>query len=294
MEREIRAMLEALPTRSDIEALILKLEETHRRDFQEVKADVSSLAERVTSGEASFTALEQRVAGLERARDQHRDTAVALQLHLEDVEDRSRRNNLRLRGLPETVDAETLEGKLQELFREVLGEPLEEIEIDRAHRAMGPRMAEQDRPRDVICRLLRYAQKERIVRGAWEHEEVTVEGARITILPDISRATLRRRAMLRPVLDLAKQLGFTYRWGYPLSVTFRKEGTAYTLMTPADLPGLFRFLGAEPVSVPNWLQILPRTIGRSGPSNYRAAAQPRQRRQNRRRQGAPSGNELQG
>lgn len=90
-EQEMRALLQALPTRSYIETLILKLEETHCRDFHEVKAEVSTLADRVSSGEGSLTALEQRVDGLERARDQHRDMAVALQLHLEDVEDRSLR-----------------------------------------------------------------------------------------------------------------------------------------------------------------------------------------------------------
>lgn len=160
------------------------------------------------------------------------------------------------------VGAEDLEGKLQELFREVLKEPLAAVEIDRAHRAMGPRAEDQDRPRDVICRLLRYAQKDRIVRGAWERGTVSVDGAPVTILPDLSRATLRRRAMLKPALELARQLGFTYRWGYPLAVTFRKDGSAYTLQSPADLPGLFRFLGAEPIPIPDWLQILPRAPGR--------------------------------
>lgn len=44
-------------------------------------------------------------------------------------------------GIPETVEA---------LFRVV-------VEIDREHRALGPRSADPDRPRDVVYRLLRYA-----------------------------------------------------------------------------------------------------------------------------------------
>lgn len=209
VDQEILALLQALSTSTDIEALILKLEETHRRDFQEVKAEVFTLADRVLSGEASFTALERQVASLERAGDQHRDTAVALQLHLEDVEDRGCRNNLRLRGIPESVDAKALDGRLQELFREVLEEPAAVIEVDRAHRALDPRAADPDRPQDVVCRLLRYAQKERIVRRAWEHSALVLDGAQVKILPDPSRAPLHHRAMLRPVLDLAKQQGFT-------------------------------------------------------------------------------------
>lgn len=90
LDQDIREMLQAFPTRTDIEALILRLKETHRRDIQEVRGEVSNLVDWVTMGEASVSSLEIRVAAWERARDQHHDTAVWLQLHLEDVEDRSR------------------------------------------------------------------------------------------------------------------------------------------------------------------------------------------------------------
>lgn len=43
--------LQALPTKQDIEALILRVEETHRRDIQAVRAEVHSLSEQVDAGE---------------------------------------------------------------------------------------------------------------------------------------------------------------------------------------------------------------------------------------------------
>lgn len=88
---------------------------------------------------------------------------------------------------------------------------------------------------------------------AWERGEIAVDCAQVKVLPDLSRATFRRRAMLRPILDLAREQGFTYRWGHTLLVTFWKEGAAFTVQTPADLPGLFRFLETDQVPVPNWL-----------------------------------------
>lgn len=89
LDQDIRSLLQALPTRTDIEALILKLEETHRRDIQEVRGEVSTLAERVSTGETSVALLADRVAALEQARDSQKDAAIALQLHLEDMEDRT-------------------------------------------------------------------------------------------------------------------------------------------------------------------------------------------------------------
>lgn len=155
------------------------------------------------------------------------------------------------------------------------------------HRALGPKSPDPARPRDVLCRIHHYNQKELILRRAWEHGAIEFDGATIKILPDLSRATLQRRAMLRPLLDLARRHDCTYRWGYPLAVSFRKENAVFTLRTPADLPALFAFLGVEPIHVQNWLTILPRTSGRPG-SSAQQYPQPPRRQWNRRRARSPS------
>lgn len=140
----------------------------------------------------------------------------------------------------------------------------------------GPRSAHQ----------LFWGRKTRVIilRKAWEHGAVEFDGATIKLLPDLSRATLQRRAMLRPLLDLARRQDCTYRWGYPLAVSFRKTNASFMLRTPADLPALFAFLGVEPIQVPNWLTILPRTSGRPGPSAQQNFQLPRCLRPRRRGQ----------
>lgn len=49
------------------------------------------------------------MAQLEQTEDQQAVQALALQLHLKQLEDRSRRNNLRLRGVLEDTGEETLQ-----------------------------------------------------------------------------------------------------------------------------------------------------------------------------------------
>lgn len=115
----------------------------------------------------------------------------------------------------------------------------------------------QNRPRDVICRLHHYCHKESITRKAWEAGDF--DGVTVKILPDVSRATLQRRATLRQVLELAHRQDATYRWGYPLSVIFRRNQRSFTLRSPSDLPGLLTFLEADPIRIPNWLMFLPQT-----------------------------------
>lgn len=198
------------------------------------------------------------------------------------MEDRSHRNNLRLRGLPEATGPEDLADTAVAIFRSLPG-----IELDRIHRALGPKPTDPLRPRDVVCRVHHYVHKELILRKAWESEDRELDGATVKILPDLSRATLQRRAILKPPLDLAKRKGATYRWGYPLSATFRKNQRSFTLRKPDALPALFTFLDAEPIEIPNWLGPLTRTPGHPSSSRVNSNLPPRQQR-NRRRPRAPS------
>lgn len=139
------------------------------------------------------------------------DTAVVLQLHLEDQKDWSRQNNLWLQGVPEATGTEKLAETITAIFHTVFGSPLTSLEQDRVQRALGPSSSDPSRPRDVICHTHHYTKRETILRSAWEHGDVDFDGATVKILPDLSRATLQRRALFSSILDLARQLGCTYR-----------------------------------------------------------------------------------
>lgn len=72
-----------------------------------------------------------------------------------------------------------------------------------------------DRPRDVICHLHCYGIKKQIIKAAQLSDPVDFDGARI--YPDFSRATLQRRAMLKPLLEALCRAELPYRWGSPSS-----------------------------------------------------------------------------
>lgn len=175
-------MLRALPTRWDIEALILRLEETHRQDIQAVRSEIHTLTERVSAGEESASSVEQRVGALEKAQTIQATTAADLQLHLEELEDRSRRNNLRLGGRPESSGVEDLQVTVNAIFQVVLKSSQKTVELDRIHRAVGPRSNDPERPRDFVCRIHHYP--ELILRTAWEAGDIYFNRALIKILPD--------------------------------------------------------------------------------------------------------------
>lgn len=275
-DEELRAILQALPTKADIETLIGRVEAAHRKELHAVKQEVHSLSDRLTAGETSMLVIDRRVTALEAQHRSQAEMSLGLQLHMEEMEDRSRRNNLRLRGLPEATGPADLADTVADIFRRVAGDQIQgRLEFDRIHRALGPRSEDPARPQDVICRLHHYAHKDIIARKAWETQDLELDGAALTILPDISRATLQRRALLKPLLDLARRHNATYRWGFPLSVTFRKDQRSFTLRSPDSLPALFDFLTAEPIDVPNWLGFIPRFQSRRNNSTPSGRLPPR-------------------
>ena len=70
------------------------------------------------------------------AQDNHIESLLS---QLDDYENRSRRSNIRIRGLPGATGARDIIPTLQGIFKELLGlSPTETVEIDRAHRALSP------------------------------------------------------------------------------------------------------------------------------------------------------------
>lgn len=93
---DLRAFFQALPKWSDMEALVLRLEETHRRDLHSVRVDVQLLSDRVSTGKMSLS-LEHRVSQLAQIQSSQASQVTALQLHMQELEDQ---------GVPYVADSE--------------------------------------------------------------------------------------------------------------------------------------------------------------------------------------------
>lgn len=92
------------------------------------------------------------------------------------------------------------------IFSKILGDTSPyDMEVDPVHRTLGPKSNDPAHPRDVLCRIHFYNTKEEILHKAWRQQTIDFDGDQITLLSDLSRNTLRRRAILKPLLDKLKQ-----------------------------------------------------------------------------------------
>ena len=106
-----------------------------------------------------------------------------------ELENRSRRNNLRLDGIPENVNEtwNDCELKIKRLLKETL-DINEDIEIERAHRT-GKQHAEK--PRTIVFKLLRYKDKDLILKNGNR-----LKGSGIFVYEDFAKETVEKRKQL--------------------------------------------------------------------------------------------------
>ena len=173
--------------------------------------------------------------------------------HIEDLDNRGRRCNVRVRGIPESVEADQIVTTLGSVFNSLL-ERQEDAPIGfvRAHRALRPRGSDTAPPRDIICCMESFSLKEEIMHKARRNDHIVYNGATILLFQDLSPITLRNRRALRPLLDRLREKDIQYSWRFPFALVVSSNGQQHTLRTPADLPEFCDALGLDPVDVPDW------------------------------------------
>lgn len=114
-------------------------------------------------------ATEQRVADVEESQAEHVEMLTytlelqkSIQAQLTDLEARSRRNNIRIHGIPEGAEGDNMKTFLEQ-NELTLTTPLG---IQRCHRSFGPRPPQDANPRSVLVYFLEYTTKEQALRSA--------------------------------------------------------------------------------------------------------------------------------
>ena len=120
---------------------------------------------------------------------------------MREIEDRSRRNNIRIEGLKENEREswEDTERKVQEVFVNNLG--LNNIKIERAHR-VGRRDGNGERPRTVVLKLLDFKDKEKVLS---KRKKLT--NTNIFINEDFCKETVEIRKSLMPKVKELREQG---------------------------------------------------------------------------------------
>ena len=141
---------------------------TDLASLEDIRRTTSSVNVKLTSLISRMGDVEKRVEWLEDADKERQESLEAnpfatraevddLRDKLEDMENRNRRNNLRVVGVPEGKESGDMAVFVQKLLTSVLGweDDAQPPEIDPAHRAPIPRPNPGERPRTIlVCFLI--------------------------------------------------------------------------------------------------------------------------------------------
>lgn len=232
---------------------IAKLLEDHRTalsaDFKntvsalEVKLDkiqstVTEHNSKIASLETYANSLEERAQSLEATCTMLTESNSKLLTKVIDLESRSRRNNIRIVGLPESIEGPRPTTFFSELLVEVFGNGVlnSPPECDRAHRSLSEKPKPGQRPRPVIIRLHRFQEKEKIVREARaKRGKLFYRGTPIAVFEDYAPEVMEDRSKYRDVMSELYRLGLRPALLFPARLTIvTKAGERKRLSSVAE------------------------------------------------------------
>lgn len=177
--------------------------------LDQIRSMVEDHGERISSLETFSNNADQRLQDLESLCSSLREDNTKLAAKVSDLEGRSRRQNIRILGLPENTETgnppQFFSGLLTEVYgKETLSTP---PEVDRAHRSLAAKPKPGDRPRPVVLRLHRFQVKDLLVREARRRGKMEYRGHPIRIVEDYSPEVLSQRSEYRDAMTTLYKLG---------------------------------------------------------------------------------------
>lgn len=203
-------------------------------EIKDIRKDVDEVGERVATLENKEVARDTELEALQQEVIRIHDQQVDVQSYLEDLENRSHRHNIRIRGVATNEEAGDIFKYVRELFNHILGNPPDaELKIDRAHR-VGPPRPMTAPPADILVCIQDFQTKEEILCKARSLRQISFRNQTPTLYQDLSAITLQKRRLFRPITETLRQRNIPYSWGHPFRLIFRHNSKLYQLRSLSE------------------------------------------------------------
>lgn len=188
---------------------------------KEQKDSVDNIQERLGEAEQRISDMEDIQAGMEKNIEKCDERLETLWARVEDLENQSRRNNVRMVGLAEGKE-ET--GKVAEYVEKILSEGLgltgPGFEIERAHRSLAPMPDPDQPPRTIMMCFLRSSVRDKVLQVAREKRGIEWENCKLSFFEDLAKELADKRKAFRMVKKRLHELNVRHRLVYPATLIF--------------------------------------------------------------------------
>uniref|UniRef100_A0A5F8HE40 L1 transposable element RRM domain-containing protein n=1 Tax=Monodelphis domestica TaxID=13616 RepID=A0A5F8HE40_MONDO len=219
MKDEVKRIKDDLQRKSD----------QKEKDDQNAKDEIQSLRTKIQLLESSDLTRQQDTIKQNQKNEKIEENMKHLIHKTEDLENHSRRDNLRIIGLPEDHDKrKSLDIILQEIIKENCPDILEQegkVEIERIHRSSPVLNLQLTTPRNVIAKFKNYQTKEKILQAA---KKSRYHGTTVRLMQDLAASTMKKRKAWNMIFRKARELGLQPRINYPAKLTIFLQGKVWS------------------------------------------------------------------
>ncbi|KAG1935267.1 hypothetical protein F2P79_019375 [Pimephales promelas] len=224
-EKDMSRMMEKISEKiiSAFDERFDKLEAT----LQTIQTAQRELSERVDVVEEQASDHETRIHSLETSLDTLSKENKMLKFKLNDLEGRSRRNNIRIIGIPEGAEkgrpTEFVAELIKQLFEDFSDPPI----IDRAHRVPQPKPPEGAKSRAIIARMHYFQDKERILHLR-QGRQLDYQGRKVLFFPDYTAEVMEQRRSFSEAMQSLRELNVRHTLRFPakLCITYNDRSSS--------------------------------------------------------------------
>lgn len=137
---------------ADLQLVAKDIKNTLSAAISDHKTDLRAVASRLEHVETEAQTHAEAIQHVQRATGVHAQHLIYMNCHLEDLDNRGRRSNLRIRGIPGSIESIQLQPVVWAIFNTLLGRPPDTpVEMERCHGGLWPRGRDTDPPRDTVA-----------------------------------------------------------------------------------------------------------------------------------------------
>ncbi|KAI4872508.1 hypothetical protein NFI96_005366 [Prochilodus magdalenae] len=219
---------------SNIKTELLDMKSELIRDFAALRSDFAGLKSTVSGMERSLSTCTDDMLALQAKVESLTKEISKLDAKCEDLESRSRRQNIRIVGIPEGESFTFTTSKVSDLLKEAFDLDKPPL-VDRAHRTLAPKPKSGDPPQPIIARLHYYEDCMENFRKARRQQRVTISNMRISVFPDFTARVARARAAFNGVrAQLRGMEGIPYGTLYPARLRITHDGKHHDFTCPEE------------------------------------------------------------
>lgn len=206
--------------------------------FREI---VDTLGQRVTSVEITAGENFEALSKVEKTISELQAVNATLVDRIDDLENRSRRANLRIINVPEGSEPNgDMVTFISTLLKDTMGNQVFATppELDWAHRTPMQKPKNGQPPRAIIVAFHRYQDRERALRWARQNK-MLYKGHALRLYPDLSANLSRKRAAYKTVKSALYKKGIQFRLLYPARLRVSYGGETLMFETPLDAEAFY-------------------------------------------------------